>query len=113
MGNADWDKKDNPWGKRITNYLASRAKMEIGAFTPFGIFGETFNLLKSPMASINTLEKAGDLVDLVNPWAWNQELKSGRYKGHSKAYKSLMQNIPMNHTIYKMFHPEESLIAFR
>lgn len=113
MDSADWDKKKNPWGKRFTAYMGKRAKMEVGAFTPFGLFGETMNLLKSPMASINTIENAGDLIDLTNPWAWNTEVKSGRYKGHSKAYKSLMQNIPMNKTIYKLSHPEESMIAFR
>lgn len=117
---SDWDKKDNPWHRRFLAYMARRVKTEAGALTPFGVFQETWNLLKSPAAAVNTFESAGDLLDLLNPWNYaaiggeDALIKRGRYKGHSKAYKSFMQSpfVPTNRTIYKMIHPEESIIAF-
>lgn len=118
---ADWNKKDNPWHRRFIAYMSRRMKVEAGAFTPFGLSGELWDIIKSPAASINTLESFGDLVDVINPWNYewlggeDAIVKSGRYKGYSKAYRSFFNSpvIPMNRTIYKMAHPEESLIAFR
>ena len=118
---ADWNKKDNPWHRRFIAYMSRRMRTEAGAFTPFGVTGELWQILKSPAASIKTLESFGDIIGVLNPF--NYELmggedaivKSGRYKGHSRAYKSFFNSplLPMNKTVYKMFHPEESLIAFR
>ena len=36
-------------------------------------------------------------------------MESGRYKGHTRAYKIFMTSpfVPMNSTIYKSLHPEE------
>lgn len=119
---ADWDKKDNPWHRRFVAYMSRRMRAELGAFTPMGIGGETLSIIKSPAAAINTLEDAANLIDLLNPWSYeellggeNAIIKSGRYKGHNKAYRSFMNSpfVPMNRTIYKMAHPEESIVAFR
>lgn len=118
---ADWDKKDNPWHRRFLAYMTRRMKTEVGAFTPVGIFNETWNIVKSPAAAINTLESAGDILGVINPWNYEDIggeealVQSGRYKGHNKAYRYLMNSpfVPMNKTIYKMAHPEESIIAFR
>lgn len=115
---ADFDKKDNPWHKRFLAYMSKRMKTEAQAFTPFGVFGETFNVLKSPAASIKTLEGLGDVLGIFNPWHYVGEdaiIQSGRYKGHVKAYRDFMNSpfVPMNKTIWKMLHPEESLVAFR
>lgn len=121
MARADWDKKDNPWHRRFIYYMTRRMKVEAGAFTPFGIFGETWSIIKSPAAAINTLEGAADILDVVNPWAYKELLggedaviKSGRYKGHNRAYRSFMNSpfVPMNKTIYKMFHPEVANAAY-
>ena len=119
---ADWDKKENPWYKRFLAYMARRARTEVGAFTPIGIFGETWNIIKSPAAAINTLENASDILGVLNPWHYEELLggeeaiiKNGRYKGHNKAYRDFMNSpfVPMNRTLYKMLHPEESIVAFR
>ena len=118
---ADWDKKDNPWHRRFLAYMTRRMKTEAGAFTPFGVTGELWQILKSPAAGVKTLESFGDLIGVLNPFnyefAGGEEaiIKSGRYKGHNKAYRSFFNSplLPMNKTVYKMIHPEESLIAFR
>ena len=93
---------------------------EAGAFTPFGVFGETWNIIKSPAAGVNTLENLADCLDVLNPFNYEtiggEEaiVKSGRYKGHNKAYRAVMNSpfVPINKTIYKLLHPEESIVAF-
>lgn len=118
LTHADWDKRDNPWHRRFLAYMSRRMKTEAQAFTPFGVWGETWNIVKSPAAAINTLESAGDLLNLLNPLNYFGEdaiVKSGRYKGHTKARKYFMNSplVPTNKTIYKIIHPEESIVAFR
>ena len=43
------------------------------------------------------------------------ELQSGRYEGHSTAYKSFFESpiMPMNRTIYRGLHPETSIPFFK
>lgn len=115
---ADWDDSDNPWQKRFLAYMSTRLKTETGAFSPFGVLGETWNIVKSPAACINTLEGAADMLKAVYPSNWLGEdaiVQSGRYKGHTKSYKYFMNSpfVPMNKTVYRALHPEESIIAFK
>lgn len=114
ISKTDWDDKDGPWAKKLTAYMSKRLKTETGAFSPVGAFGEIWNIIKSPAASIKTLEGIQDVWKAAQPWNWYGEediVKSGRYKGHSKGYKALMESplVPMNKTIYKALHPEVGL----
>jgi len=65
-------------------------------------------LLKSPAAGVKTIENTLSVLDIFNPVAWNTDLQSGRYKGHSKAFKSMLESpfVPTNKTIYRVIHPE-------
>lgn len=114
----DWDDSDNPWAKRFLVYMSRRLKTETGAFSPVGVTGELWNIVKSPMAAVNTLESLGDITEALLPWSWFGEdaiVQSGRYKGKTKGYKAIMQSpfVPMNKTIYRAFHPETGLVAFQ
>lgn len=121
LTHLDWDDKENPWYKRFMAYMSRRMKTEAGAFTPVGIFNETWNILKSPAAAISTLEGMADILDIVNPWNYeavggeDAVVQRGKYKGHNKAYKAFFESpfVPLNKTIYKMAHPEELIVAFR
>lgn len=109
LKHSDWDKKDNPWGERFILYMARRLNTEITAFTPFGVFGELTNILKSPMAATNTLEGFGSFIEAAWLPNWfGEEIESGRFKGKSKGYRALMNSpfVPMNKTIYRLLHPE-------
>lgn len=110
----DWDDKDNPYVLRMLAYQSNRIKTEVKAFTPFGVTGEALQILNSPMATINVVNSAIDLLDIVYPPNWFDEVQSGRFKGHSKAYKTIMKSplLPMNNTVYRALHPEESLQYF-
>lgn len=115
---ADWDDSNNPWAKKFLAYMSKRLKTETGAFVPVGGTRELWNIVKSPMAAVNTLESLRDVTGALLPWNWVGEdamVQSGRYKGKPKGYKAIMQSpfVPMNKTIYRALHPETGLIAFQ
>lgn len=125
---TDWDDKDNPWIMRTVAYLSRRLQTEIGAMTPSPlVFNEAFKILKSPMAGIEPAEGLLNLAwNTINPWHWGLEtdfmglgdedrlIKSGKYKGRSKLYRSFMHSpfVPMKHSIERFIYPEESMTFF-
>lgn len=122
LGLVDWDDKDRPWLEKMIEYQARRLYTELGAQIPGPqMTKEAFTILKSPAAGIKTMEGSLDLIGLLNPTNYEtfggEEaiLKSGRYKGHTRAYKLFFESplIPMNKTIYKGLHPEESIPFYK
>lgn len=119
LGLIEWSgDKDRPWIVKMTEYQARRLYTEIGAMSPGPqIFREGFKILKSPAAGVNTMENTLNMIGLINPR--NYELfasedalvKSGRYKGKSKAIRILYESplIPIQKTIYRGLHPDESI----
>ena len=117
IGLIEWsDDEDRPWLVRMVEYQARRLYTELGALIPGkSMVSEGLKILKSPAAGINTIENMLDLTKLLNPWNYMDELQSGRYEGHSTAYKSFFESpiIPMNRTIYKGLHPETGIPFFK
>ena len=117
IGLIEWsDDKDRPWLVRMTEYQARRLYTELGALIPGkSMVSEGLKIIKSPAAGINTIENMLDLTKLLNPWNYMDELQSGRYEGHSTAYKSFFESpiIPMNRTIYRGLHPETGIPFFK
>lgn len=117
LGFIDWpDDKDRPWLTRMVEYQARRLYTELGIMIPGKpMITEGLKIIKSPAAGINTIENMLDLTDLLNPWNYMDEIQSGRYKGHSTAYKSFFNSpvIPMNRTIYRGLHPETGVPFFK
>lgn len=120
---VDWDDdKERPWLKAMAEYQARRLYTELGSFVPGPqVLNEGLKIMKSPSADIYTMEKSLDLIKLLNPYNYEtfvgEEalLKSGRFKGESRATKLFYESpiIPMNKTIYRGLHPEESLPFFK
>lgn len=117
-----WGDKDRPWAVAMAEYQARRLYTELGSLVPGPQMSkEAFTILKSPAAGIKTMEGVLDLVGLLNPLNYevfggeDALLKSGRYKGHSRAYRLFFESpaIPMNKTIYRGLHPEESVPFFK
>lgn len=118
LGFISWDDDDN----KMIEYQLRRLYTEIGAMspTPF-IFDEGLRIVKSPAAGVNTLESTIDLFGLLNPYNYEtfvgeeSLLKSGRYKGESKATKIIFESplVPMNRTVYRGLHPEEGIPFFK
>ena len=123
VGLLDGDKdKERPWLARMAEYQARRLYTEIGAMIPGkSMITEGLKILKSPAAGINTMEDALNLINLMNPLNYEvvagEEaiIQSGRFKGESKAYKIFFTSpiIPLNKTIYRGLHPEESVPFYK
>lgn len=108
--------KDDPWLKRMAAYNSRRLFMEMGAFIPGPtMFTEGMQLVKSPMACINTIENTIDLLGLLLPQNYSKEMQSGRFKGHSKAYKIFFESPfgMQSRSIYRAVHPEIAYDFFR
>ena len=117
IGLIEWsDDKDRPWLVRMLEYQSRRLYTELGAMIPGkSMISEGLKIIKSPAAGVNTIENMLDLTKLLNPWNYIDELQSGRYEGHSTAYKSFFESpiIPMNRTIYRGLHPETGIPFFK
>lgn len=122
LGMMKWNDDDKSWLKSMIELQARRLYTELGAQVPGPqMASEAFTIVKSPAAGIKTLESIGGLVGLLNPynyeWFNGDEaiIQSGRYKDHSKAYKLFFESpaIPMNKTIYRGLHPDESIPFYK
>ena len=117
IGLIEWsDDKDRPWLIRMAEYQARRLYTELGSMIPGkSMISEGLKIIKSPAAGVNTIENILDLTKLLNPWNYTDEIQSGRYEGHSTAYKSFFESpvIPMNRTIYRGLHPETGIPFFK
>lgn len=111
------DDDDKPWLVSFAEYQLKRTFNEVGAMVPTPLMlDQGFDILKTPMAGVNTAEKLVDMIGLLNPFNYGEDavMRSGRYEGHTKAYKILMESplIPMQGTIRRAMTPEESLKMF-
>lgn len=122
LGLVEWGDKDRPWLEKMVEYQARRLRTELGAFIPgTQMTREAFTILKSPAAGIKTMEGSLDLIGLLNPYNYeifggeDALIQSGRYKDHSKAYRLFFESpaVPMNKTIYRGLHPEESIPFYK
>ena len=108
-------RKDRPWAVNMAEVLVRRARTEVGSTLPtFSMLREGVKIINSPMAGVDTLEKIFDFVELIiAPWTGFDVLESGRYKGHTVAYKLFMESplLISSKNIYKTAHPED-LIQF-
>lgn len=109
----DEDNFTKTWWFSQLRYQTRRLQSEIGAQMIFNpqIVQEAFNILKSPAASVNTFEGFLNLSKLAIPKNWTTEIQSGKYKGHTRAYKLFWDSpiIPIRRTIYRGIHPQDSI----
>ena len=94
-------------------YQTRRLESEIGSQMIINpqMIQEAFNILKSPAACVSSWEGTLNMTKLMMPSSWTTTLQTGRYKGHTKAYKLFWDSplIPMHRTIYRGLHPQNSL----
>ena len=65
-----------------------RLRTEIGSQAPTPMLvDEAMHILKSPFAAIEPLQNTINAFQLLVPSNYMTEIKSGRYRGHKKAYK--------------------------
>lgn len=92
----DWDDDENrPWAQKLAEYTTRRLEHELGGLMPLhtGFIQENWKNVKTPMASISTIDSILKLMDsIVTPSDWTDELKSGPYKGYSTLEKNLLKS---------------------
>lgn len=128
----DWNKKESPWIKRALAYQSTRVRTEIGALLPTGIGGDTFQIIKSPAASVDVIESVWKLMedifkipsDLVYIASGNDEmtsvigegarLQSGRYKGKTRFFRDFMKSpfMPFHNQVYRFLNPQEANVYY-
>lgn len=75
------------WDQTIMSQML-RLRTEIGSQAPTPMLvDETMHILKSPFAAIGPLQNTINAFELLIPSNYMTEIKSGRYKGHTRAYK--------------------------
>lgn len=110
----DWpDDKENNWALSMIEYTLRRQQTELGAVIPIPstMIGEGFTILKDPVANVSVMESTVDLFKLIYPETWHKEMQSGPYKGHSEAYKIVM-NSPVGlqtKNIRRMLNPSDAI----
>lgn len=107
-----WEDDDKNWLQNFVLYELRRMQTEVGAVTPSPrIFSEVNNIVKSPIASTRALERLSNLMGLINPENYSKEVQSGKFKGHSKAYKLFMESpLTLNtNTVMRQLYPEEAI----
>ena len=123
IGLIEWsDDRDRPWLVKMVEYQLRRLYTELGVLTPTpAMVQEGLKILKSPAAGVNTVEKALNLLDLLNPFnyeTFNGEdaiLQSGPYEGKSKAQQSLLKSplAPMYNTVLRGIHIEDQIPFYK
>lgn len=114
------DKDDEkPWLLAMLEYQARRLYTEVGSLTPgLQMPGEALKLIKQPAAAVSSMETLLDLFGLMNPYNYeaiggeDALIKSGKYKGHNKAYKLFFNALPWQ-PLYKGLHPAESIPFYK
>lgn len=107
MGGKGDDDDEKAYLTRLAELQLRRLYTETSVFTPSpAMLNEGQRILKSPAASVNTLDNILGLLELFDPSSYTNELKSGRYKGHSRAYRAIDRNIPFKRHINNIVNPE-------
>lgn len=75
------------WDQTVMSQML-RLRTEIGSQAPTPMMvDEALHILKSPFAAIGPLQNTINAFQLLVPSNYMTEIKSGRYRGHKKAYK--------------------------
>lgn len=113
------DDDDKPWLLSMLEYQARRLYTEVGSLSPgLQMPGEALKLMKQPAAAVSSMETLLDLFGLMNPYNYEAVggedalIKSGKYKGHNKAYKLFFDALPWQ-PLYKGLHPAESIPFYK
>jgi hypothetical protein len=115
-GNGKTLEEKKTWFESTLLYQSRRLYTEIAAFTPTpAFFKESAKLLKEPMASLSTADDIINMMKLLFPTEYMSYVQSGRYKGHTKAYKDVMESpfIPFYRNLYKWYHPEDMVSYYQ
>lgn len=113
----DWDtNKDRPWADKFFEYQLRRLYTELGTTTPTpAAISEVFKILKTPAAAFTSGEKTLNLLGLLNPYNYTDEITSGNFKGSNTATKLFWNSplVPFYSTIRRGVYVENVLPFYK
>lgn len=80
--------KKRYWALQYISYMLSRETQELGALVPGVNAKEMLSILKSPMAATSVVNSITGLYQVFNPYNYFEEVESGKYEGHTKAFRA-------------------------
>lgn len=86
------DKKKKSWFRKYVEYMLTREKTELGAMIPGPNISELFTIVNSPIANTSTVQSIWNLTNLLWVPDYFTEIESGKYKGHSEAYRTFIKS---------------------
>lgn len=86
------------------------ASLAVFAPTPFMV-NEALRLLKNPFAACRIIDQDLELLELLNPTNWTEDalIKQGKWDGHLKGTKILLQTIPGVRQMLSVVNPLDVL----
>ena len=91
------------WFTSMAVYQLFRLRNELGSVAPTPLMlREVRNTLASPIAAIEPMQRICRIPYLLWPGTWTSEVKSGAFKGKSKAEKIIFE-LPVL-SLYKQIH---------
>ena len=66
------------------------------------VTGDTWEILKTPAASMTVVETTMNTLYYGLPWNWDERYQSGIHKDESKFYVSLKKQVPLWKQIERM-----------
>ncbi len=110
---GDDDEEPDTFAASMLQYQLRRLYSEVMVYTPLGMAPEGLKMIQSPFAGANIIQDVMEAIQTANLLnfneMWLEEIESGRYEGHSQAFKRWTSLLPLNNTIYKSTHPFESM----
>lgn len=86
------DEAFSGWFTNMAVYQMFRLRNEIGSVAPSPLMlREGLNILQSPVAAIEPARKFLRIFELLWPGTWTKEIKSGTFKGKSRANKIIFE----------------------
>ena len=104
------DKKKKSWFRKYIEYMLTREKTELGAMIPGPNISELFTIVNSPIANTSTVQSIWNLTNLLWIPDYFTEIESGKYKGHSEAYRTFIKS-PLSlwyKNIDRLLSPEDA-----
>ena len=86
------DQKKKGWFRKYMEYMLTREKTELGAMIPGPNISELFTIVNSPIANTSTVQSIWNLTNLLWVPDYFTEIESGKYKGHSEAYRAFIKS---------------------
>jgi hypothetical protein len=105
---ADDEDNEDLYALQLTNYFMYRLANETSS-TQFGLFGQFSEVIKSPFVGYQQVLDAASVGDAFD----TEEIKSGKYKGHTGTYKYFFKSTPGLKGLHDLMNVRETAKTYK